>query len=162
MELDRGDPRRLARLADLLTVEFDDGRPRVRMLNLTRLWLFSRHMYRIGDMALWVPISHRMLGYIIVVFVPALIVFNRLGIPFSGPGLTVNFVLPGVLVWWALRKVGEGEKPVDLVGSWVRLLVHAARAPRPVPAVCVSGGARSPLAASPVRVGGRTFSSGVL
>lgn len=104
------------------------------LLTLTRLWLFGRFMYSVGDVKLWTPIPHRMLGYGLAVFVPTWLVLGGLRQGFSGPGLTFHFVIPGLLVWWLLRVVAEGQRPSETVGSWVRLGWHVAhtRRVRPV------------------------------
>jgi hypothetical protein len=106
----------------------------MRLLTLTRLWLFGRYLYSVGDLRLWTPIPHRALGYGLAVFVPVWLLLALPGVGFGGPGLTWHFVVPGLTVWWLLRMVGEGQRPTEAVSSWGRLLWHAARTPavRPV------------------------------
>jgi hypothetical protein len=110
-------------------------RDSIRLLDLTRLWQFSRYMYSFGEYRLWVPISHRAVGYAIAVLSPVWLVLQALGVPWGGRGLTAHLVLPGALVWWALRVVGEGARPVELVGSWVRMGWLWVRGERLVPVV---------------------------
>ena len=107
----------------------DDDRQGMRLLTLTRLWLFGRYLYRVGDVTLWTPISHRGLGYALAVFVPVWLVLALLRVGMGGPGLTWRFVIPGLLVWWALHAVGEGQRPHEAVSSWARLCWHVVRAP---------------------------------
>lgn len=102
----------------------------MRLLTLTRLWLFGRYLYSLGEYRLWVPIPHRALGYGLAVFVPLWLVLHVAGVGFKGPGLTWHFVIPGVLVWWLLRVVGEGARPTELVGSWLRMGRHVVRGRR--------------------------------
>lgn len=111
-----------------------DEQQGMRLLTLTRLWLFGRYLYRVGDRSLWTPVSHRMLGYAVAVFVPVWVVLALLRVSMGGPGLTYRFVIPGLLVWWALHVVGEGQRPHEPVVSWVRMVWHVVRTPavRPV------------------------------
>jgi hypothetical protein len=102
----------------------------MRLLTLTRLWLFGRYMYSAGDVRLWTPVSHRAIGYALAVFVPVWVALHVLGVGWGGPGLTGHFVVPGLLVWWLLRMVGEGARPTEMVGSWARLGWHCARGRR--------------------------------
>jgi hypothetical protein len=106
----------------------------MRLLTLTRLWLFGRYLHSIGDYALWTPIPHRAVGYALAVGAPWWGVLALLRVGFTGPGLTYHFVLPGLLVWWLLRAVAEGQRPSEVVASWARLGWHVARTRR-VPAV---------------------------
>jgi hypothetical protein len=104
------------------------------LLTLTRLWLFGRYMYSVGnDVRLWTPVSHRAIGYALAVFVPVWVVLHVLRVGWGGPGLTWHFVVPGLVVWWLLRVVGEGARPTEAVGSWARLVVHCARGQRLCP-----------------------------
>ena len=124
----------------------------IPLLTLTRLWLFSRHLYGLNGRALWVPVSHRAVGYSLAVFAPLWLVLEWLGVPFHGFGWTVHAVLPGLLVWWALRTVGDGARPEELVWSWVRLVWHVARRRAGVRPARVRSVARCPVGGVPVRV----------
>jgi hypothetical protein len=65
-------------------------RDSIRLLDLTRLWQFSRYMYSFGEYRLWVPISHRAVGYAIAVLSPVWLVLQALGVPWGGLGLTAH------------------------------------------------------------------------
>lgn len=96
-------------------------RETIRLLTLTRLWLFSRYLYRIGEWRLMVPLSHRALGYGLAVFVPVWIVLQWANVSTaSAVGMFVYGAIPAGIVWWALHLVGEGARPHELVTSWAR------------------------------------------
>jgi hypothetical protein len=86
-------------------------RDSIRLLDLTRLWQFSRYMYSFGEYRLWVPISHRAVGYAIAVLSPVWLVLQALGVPWGGLGLT------GAGVVGAAR--GGGGCPAGGVGGVV-------------------------------------------
>jgi hypothetical protein len=106
-----------------------EQREGLRLLTLTRLWLFGRFMYTLGEYKLWTPIPHRAIGYALAVLVPANVVLSLLRVPFSGPGLTWRVVVPVVFVWWLLRVVAEGARPSEVLGSWARLVWFVVRTP---------------------------------
>lgn len=110
-----------------------NGPDSIRLLDLTRLWQFSRYMYSFGEYRLWVPVSHRAVGYTLAALVPLWGALQVLGVPWTAFGLTAHVVLPGLLVWWALRVVGDGARPQELVGSWLRLGWLGVRGERLVP-----------------------------
>lgn len=123
----------------------------IRALTLTRLWLFSRYLYSVGDYRLWMPISHRGLGYTIAIVAPLWLVLYWLDVPIAEAGLTLHFVLPGLLVWWALRLVGEGAKPTEIITSWARLVWHIVHRGERVVPVRVASRATTP-AGRPTRI----------
>lgn len=125
--------------------------PTLRLLTLTRLWLFGRSLYSLGPIRLWLPISHRALGYTAAIGVPFWVVLKVLHVPLDGVGLTLHFVVPGMMVWYALRLVGEGARPTDVVLSWVRLCWHLCTHRATLPA-WVRGNVRTPLVTRTVRV----------
>lgn len=102
----------------------------LRLLTLTRLWLFGRFLYKFGDVRLWTPVPHRTIGYGSVVFSAFWVTLHLLGVPMGGPGLTFHFILPGVIVWWMLRAVGVGARPSEVASSWLRLGWFVARGRR--------------------------------
>lgn len=108
-------------------------RESIRLLTLTRLWLFGRYLYGVGEFRLWTPISHRAIGYVVAVFLPVWVALHWLDAPFTASGLFVRFTIPGLLVWWALRTVAEGARPSELLTSWARLGWHATRGQRVQP-----------------------------
>jgi hypothetical protein len=124
--------------------------PTLRCQTYTRLWIFERHTYTVLGHRLWLPISHRALGYGAALIGPLWLAEWVLRIPFSAFGLTLHFVLPVVLVRWALSMAGNGERPWELATSWLRLWWFSVRHQRPRP-VRLRSRART-RALRPVRV----------
>lgn len=105
----------------------DDGKPRLQLQTLTGLWLFARHLYSVGEFKLWVPISHNLIKWAVIIGVPMWALLHLLRVPPVKFGLTVyalSLVLP---TWAALRAVSRGESPRELVLSWLRMTWHLAR-----------------------------------
>ncbi len=115
--------------------------PTLRCQTYTRLWVFGRYTYTLFGHRLWLPLSHRALGYGAALIVPLWLLEWALHIPFSAFGLTLHFVLPWLLVRWALSMAGNGERPLELALSWVRLGWYVARH-KPRRAVAVRDRAR--------------------
>jgi hypothetical protein len=115
--------------------------PTLRCQTYTRLWVFGRYTYTVVGHRLWLPISHRALGYGAALIAPLWLLLWVAHVPFSAFGLTLHFVLPVVLVRWALSMAGNGERPLELALSWLRLGWYVARH-RPRRAVAVRDHAR--------------------
>lgn len=102
---------------------------------ITRLWRFAQHLYSVGDVTLWVPLSHRTMRYTAAGFLPLWLVEHFLGVGWQALGLTAHFVLPGLLTWLCLRAANEGGRVLDSFVSWARLTWLTAHRPidlRPV------------------------------
>lgn len=133
----------------------DDGRPRIELRTLTRLWLFSRHLYTLGEWRLWTPISHTLIKWCVLIGVPVYALLHTLHVPAVNFGLTLYVVVPGLMVWAALRIVAGGGSPRELVRSWRRMLWHCRprRGTKRGP-VAVRGVTSSPIYGEPVKVRG--------
>lgn len=127
-------------------------RPTLDCVTYTRLWTFSRHTYTLLGHRLWLPISHRSVGYLLAVTIPLWATLQLLHVPWASLGITVRFIVPWLLCRWALKAAGGGARPVEFAWSWLRLAVHPLRHRRRATPVRVSGAVSSPLAARPVRI----------
>lgn len=99
----------------------NQDRRTVRLLTITRFWHFGKHIYRLLSTRLSEPIPLRYVGWTMGVVIPLWIVLGFLGIGFHSWGLTWHFVVPFAVVVWATRSLGGGQRPFDVVRSWVKL-----------------------------------------
>lgn len=92
----------------------------IRLLTLTGLWRFQKYLHTVGGAALWEPIRWRTISWVAAVFGATIILAHITHLGWLGPALTLRFVLPGIVVWWAMRQVDAGASPGELALSWLR------------------------------------------
>lgn len=122
----------------------------IEMLTMTRLWLFGRSLHAVGKFRMPFPLSYRVIGYSLGVGVPWWTVLAWLHVGFAHGGTTLHVVVPGAVVYWLLKKVDEGARASELVGTWTRFAWHSLRGLRVRPVVLRGRVARPALV--PVRV----------
>jgi len=128
-------------------------RPTLDCVTYTRLWTFSRYTYTLLGHRLWLPISHRSVGYLLAVGVPLWGLMALLHVPFQTFGLTAHFIVPWLLTRWALKVAGHGARPHEFAWSWIRFAWNSPGfLPQHQP-VRVTGRVSTPLAVRPVRIG---------
>jgi hypothetical protein len=95
----------------------DERDDEVHLATLTRLWLFPRYLYRLGDKALDTPVNLRGVAWALL-----LSSFGPIEpLTAKGAGLIPRLIVPSLLVWLILTKVAHGAKPWEVVWSWTRL-----------------------------------------
>lgn len=110
----------------------------INLATLTRLELFPRYLYRVGDKPLDTPVNLRAVAWSLLLIPGAWLLSSFTPLSASGGmgfGLVPRLILPGLLVWVVLTKVGNGAKPWEVLHSYTRLGWHYRRRPvalRPV------------------------------
>ncbi len=110
--------------------DVDEGQ--VELATLTRLYLFGRYLYRVGDKALGTPINLRIVGWAMLLVPLFWIGTNLIGLdPMTamGSGLIPRLILPGLVVYLIVVKVTHGAKPHEVALSWTRMAWHQRRRP---------------------------------
>jgi hypothetical protein len=92
----------------------------LRLLTITGLWRMPRALHNLGTIRFtWTgPISYRLIGYTGAVFGTSWLAFHLLHVPQLGNGMTLRWLIPGAIVWWALRVAAGGGRALELAWSW--------------------------------------------
>jgi hypothetical protein len=97
-----------------------DAPASLRLLTITGLWRMPRAVHSLGviRMTWFGPISYRLIGYTTLIFGSTWLLFHLAHVPQLGPGMTVRWVLPIAIIWWALRVAAGGGRATELAWSW--------------------------------------------
>ncbi len=124
----------------------DDGQ--LHLATLTRLWLFPKYLYRIGDKALGNPINLRAVAWGLLL-VPTFWLASSLlpggVVGWSGLGLVPRLVLPILCIFFILTKIAHGAKPWEVAWSWLRMAWHLRRRPKPHLPIALRSCIRNPV-----------------